>query len=1045
MKKLFSGLLAICFTFSVLNVQARPIVSIERSGEISGNNEVISQNFDLGEATGKMIAGGSSLNKNALNNTLTINGRVSISENNTDAPDHQFNHYIVGGAVYKNASATGNVVNIEDRVTISGRAIAGGLARAKNADTLLGDKWFSGVASNNTVNISGSTIDVSPQTSGSVFFTNAEGVKNPVAVAGGASQYFVGNVSGNKVNITNSTITGDVVGGLSYVEVTQKEVDEHEDIEAARDNSNNSVVITGGSVTGNIYGSYGGTSGDNNLVRLDKVNVDGNVVGAENGFVWFDGGSNAAVASFNNNKLELLNGTTVNSAKVVDAGNINASGNSLIVKDSTVKDGTIYAVRMLHNLEDQSQLVSGTTDYNSLTISSSNSMTVKEIGAALNMTGNPSHNKVTIQNSDTITVAYDASKMFGGKIDVSNLTSQTLLATRGTAIPTLDVSKGYIFGGVTADYKSQTGDKLPKDPEEKIIGFGTFSDNNEITLEGGTVNANVIGGFAAYVREENYTVEEKDEEGNITSIKNVVKNDRVTTTTTTTYENGVPGVPKSEDSDPAEFVDDEFSASNNIVTLKDVTLNGNVYAGYVDGAELKLENMVTRKNKVVIEGNTVINGDVYGGSNPSYEVDTNELIFRYIKDSNNPNAYVKFDSSKFHNFNDLYTVVGNFDTRLEFINKDVHASLKVLDQSAMKEDSQVIVKTFGKLDDSAYGSVDCNGEAGCIKYTSDVSLDNNRLGIYSYTLTPELNESEETIEWTLTGKKDKANMEVYGQLPLVGLALASEGGELLTHSVTDAWKSDNEFSTFLNGAYHHTRYETGSGFDLDSGLVQVGAWKKFNEDWLGGFFAKYSNGSYETYPIKVTGAANVFGGGLMTSYRYSETGRLEATVEVGYMDMDFESADLVANFDSKGMYYGASAGFVESLMQDLDLFANINWLRKGDDDITDNLGQKVTFDAMQSLNLRFGADYTLSNINWGGLIPSLGAMGIYEFDGESSVEIDGNKNSDASLKGMSGRGQISLAYQNNDSFLPLRTVFTAYGQLGNRRGFGGEVNISFEF
>lgn len=288
-------------------------------------------------------------------------------------------------------------------------------------------------------------------------------------------------------------------------------------------------------------------------------------------------------------------------------------------------------------------------------------------------------------------------------------------------------------------------------------------------------------------------------------------------------------------------------------------------------------------------------------------------------------------------------------------------------------------------------------------------------------------------------------MEAYGQLPLVGLALASEGGELLTHSVADAWKSDNEVSTFLNGGYHHTRYETGSGFDLDSALVQVGAWKKFNEEWLGGFFAKYSNGSYETYPIKVTGSANVFGGGLMTSYRYSETGRLEASLEAGYMDMDFESASLISSFNSKGMYYGASAGFVESLMQDLDLFANINWLRKGDDDITDNLGQKVLFDTMQSLNLRFGADYTLSNINWGGLIPSLGAMGIYEFDGESSVEIDGNKNSDASLKGMSGRGQISLAYQNNDSFLPLRTVFTAYGQLGNRRGFGGEVNISFEF
>lgn len=1038
MKKLFSGLLAICFTFSAMNVQAETISVIEPAGEVSGNNIVLSDPMDWGGTDGLMIPGGASLQSNALNNTLTIKNSLAITETDTSVPDHQFNHYIVGGAVYKNAAATGNTVNIESGSSIKGRAVAGGLARAKDIASLEGDKWKSGVASSNTVNITNSVIDVNPQTEASVFSIQG----NPVAVAGGASQYFVGNVSGNKVNITNSTITGDVVGGLSYVKVTQKEVDEHEDIDADRDNSNNSVVVTGGTINGNIYGSFGGTSGNNNLVRLDGATVKGNVLVADNGFVWYDGASSSAVASFDNNKLELLNGAIVDSAYVVAAGNINASKNSLLLQDSTIKNGNIYAVRMFHSLEDNTQKISGTTDYNSLMISSTTPIdTVTEIGATLNMTGNPSYNKVTIKDTD-VTVVYDANKVFGGKVKAENLTSQGLLATRA-AIPSLDTTNGYIFGGVTADYTRKVGIDLSEDPKEEIVGFGSSADNNEVFLQGGTIDANVIGGFASYVREVNYTVTEIDEEtGKITSKKEVTKTGRVTTTKTTPYEDGVAGTPE-EDSEEADPIDSVFSASNNTVTLQDVTLNGNVYAGYVDGAELKLENIHTKNNKVIISGNTKIIGEVYGGTNASYDVDTNKLIFRDIKDSADSSNYVQFDPSKFHNFDSLYTVEGGYDTRLEFINKDVHASLE-LNKTAMKVDSQEIIKTFGNTK-SGYGHVECNGDPNCIRYTSDVSLSNDRLGIYSYTLTPELETGTNTIIWTLTGKKDQANMEAYGQLPLVGLALASEGGELLTHSVSDAWKSDNEFSTFLNGGYHHTRYETGSGFDLDSGLVQVGAWKKFNEDWLGGFFAKYSNGSYETYPIKVTGSANVFGGGLMTSYRYSETGRLEANVEVGYMDMEFESASLIASFDSKGVYYGASAGFVESLMQDLDLFANINWLRKGDDDITDNLGQKVLFDTMQSLNLRFGADYTLSNINWGGLIPSLGAMGIYEFDGESSVEIDGNKNSDASLKGMSGRGQISLAYQNNDSFLPLRTVFTAYGQLGNRRGFGGEVNISFEF
>ena len=212
-----------------------------------------------------------------------------------------------------------------------------------------------------------------------------------------------------------------------------------------------------------------------------------------------------------------------------------------------------------------------------------------------------------------------------------------------------------------------------------------------------------------------------------------------------------------------------------------------------------------------------------------------------------------------------------------------------------------------------------------------------------------------------------------------------------------------------------------------------------------GFFAKYANGSYDTFPIKVSGDANAGGAGLMSSLRYSDTGRLELTAEVGYMDMDFNSNELLSSFSSNGLYYGLSAGFVETLLQNLDLYANIQWLRKGKDDISDSLGQKIQFAAMQSLALRFGADYTFRSLDLGGLMPTIGASAIYEMDGASSVTVDGMTNDDASLKGMSGRGEFSLVYHNNDSFLPLHTVMTVFGQVGKREGFGGEVNITFEF
>ena len=1030
MKNLTAGLILALSFASIANAQTW--IPIEKVGPVEGETVTISKPLTQ-EATNMMIAGGASINNTASNNTLNIS--TDITETDTTIPEGQYNHYIAGGAVYNN-TATGNTVNITD-ANISGRAVAGGLARTNRADAVDAEKWDTGNATNNTVNITGATINVNPQTGQSVFDING----NPVAVAGGATQYFVGNAAGNTVNITDSTITGGIVGGLSYVNTTQEEVDNHPDITADRDNNNNTVNLTNSTVNGDIYGSLGGVSGDYNVVILNKATVNGSVFAAQSGFSLYDG--EQSTGTFDHNRLDLLNGSSVNSAAAVSAVNNNASYNVMNIQNSTVSDGTLYAVKMLHGQEDNSSTIGGTTDYNTLNITNT-PMTAYEIGGAINFTGSPSNNAVNISGSN-ITLNYNSDEALGGVMDIASLTNQALLGTKtalGNQIsPVLSTSNGYIFGGATSDYISQTN-TIPTDTEpEKIIqGFGTASDYNTVVLQNGTINANVVGGFASYVREVNYTTQQVDDQGRITEEKKVSKNGLVTTTVTTTYTYDDAGTATTEtetSTKTAEQIDDQLSASGNTILLSDVNLTGNVYGGYVDGAELKQENMLAQNNTVILAGNTQINGMVYGGSNPYY-ADTNKLVFSHIADGNN---FVSYDMTNFKNFNSLVSIYGDFDTRLEITGGDIHASL-TLDSTAMKEDSQKIILTPGEILDG-YGPVECNGDPNCIKYTSDVSLANNRLGAYSFTLTPELN--GDTLEWTLSSVKDKANVEMYGQLPLVGLALISDGPEMISQTMNDIWQSDTEQNTFLNGAYHNLRYKTGSGFDLDSGLVQAGAWKKFTDDWVLGFFAKYATGSYDTFPIKVSGDANAGGGGLMTSLRYSDTGRLELSAEVGYMDMDFNSSELLSAFDSNGMYYGASAGFVENLIQDLDLFANIQWYRKASEDISDSLDQKIQFSAMQSLALRFGADYVFRSLDLGGLTPSLGVSGLYEFDGKSTVSVDGMSNDDASMKGMSGRGEFSLIYQNHDSFLPLYTVMTVFGQVGQREGFGGEVNISFQF
>ena len=217
---------------------------------------------------------------------------------------------------------------------------------------------------------------------------------------------------------------------------------------------------------------------------------------------------------------------------------------------------------------------------------------------------------------------------------------------------------------------------------------------------------------------------------------------------------------------------------------------------------------------------------------------------------------------------------------------------------------------------------------------------------------------------------------------------------------------------------------------------------------MGGLFAKYGHGTYETFPIDAKGNVDAYGVGLMTSYYYSETGRIEGNIEVGKIDMDFNSSgdnSVNANLKSDGMYFGFLAGIVQDMSEDWELFANLQFLRKAEDNVTDSEDEAVKYDGLQTATLRFGTNYIFSDVSWDGLVPSVGIMGLYEMLGRSDVLVAGNDgNKDASLGGFSARAQARLTYH-NESFFPIISELTAYGQVGKRRGWGGEANVSFLF
>ena len=1019
-----------CVLFAPLFVQAAQDLQINWDGQ-NHDREIIDDSNDNKPLA---IVGAGSVDMGAVNGaSMTVNGKnININNDATaqkvyDSVTHDsfqtpvlsrehYGAYVAGGAAYRN-----NVTNSSVSMTgtnLQGRNVIGGASLLLDSTDRFGD--YS--ANNNSVTISGGTLSFYNYTAPGATAATYGGM-----VYGGYTNFAKGSANNNTVIIQDGAVVqGSVVGGYTEHRLTEDDIKATDGV-IGTNASGNYVLVKDSTVAGMVTGASGAATSNNNTVIIDHSNV-GMAFGAFIGTGITDGTS--SVVDMNNNTVIIRNGSTVAAmAMAVMNSSVNAQGNTMTLDNATLASGSVYSVLMHLGHDTSGNPVGATVANNTLNLHNLTN-TFSEVGATVNLAGTSNGNKVNITNSN-LTVANASGKFFGDTLNFAKLSTNQLLPTD------IPADKGLIFGGASMTYNSQTNTTPSEEAPDKVeVSFnGTNSDGNTVSIAGGdsvkTVDANIFGGFAAYINEVDYTTtkDETSEAGATVTTTTTVKKEGLTTTTTTTKT----GAAAETSTEVAEKIDDVYSASNNTVVLDNVKLKGKVYGGYVYGAELKTDNMLTRNNTVILRNKVELDPTavIYGGNN-TVGATTNRLVFdRTIGTFTNKN--------QFKNFYPWWAINADFNTDLHF-DFDVKAYM-ALDKTAMREGSKVVVTTKSTTDLTEVG------EGGNVYdlLSSGIVLTQKKVGVYSYDLTATRGSGSTDVNWTLISTKDKANAEVYGQLPLVGLALISEGPEMLTKTLNDLWKNETEQSTFVNGGYHHTRYKTGSGFDLDSGLMQAGAWKKLTNDWALGLFAKYAGGSYETYPIKVTGDASVFGGGLMTSVRYSETGRLEATVEAGYMDAKFKSDELLSSFKSKGMYYGASAGVVENPLDDLSMFANFNWKRKASDDITDDLDQKIEFDTLQSMALRFGGDYTFNSLDLNGVIPSVGASAIYEMDGKSTVTVENVKSSDASMKGMSGRGQLVLSYHNKDTFLPLHSVLTVYGQLGKREGFGGEVTIAFEF
>lgn len=1037
--------------------------------------DVISSNWNLNDISSQIrsltadysgtssIIGGASKNGNASNNTLIINGLTVSTESDNQTAYDNGTGILAGGAVYDH-EANQNSVQVINGSTIQGRTVIGGIAMLDAYE----NRANNGQANNNSVLIKDSSvIKSSTQVSYQEYDPSTESYTTEYKyvggnVYGGVLNYAHGNANTNSVTIDNSIIEGDVVGSYAEAQVIagvdfQDNGDINEEFRPDTTTDNSVVkIINGSNVSGSVMGGYGPYAISGNTVEIDASTVN-EVYGAVPHFTLYNS-DNTTQTTARDNTVIIRNGSTISKGAVARGYSVNSINNKMIIDNSTISDGYIYSANIILDLRGESNdiPIHATVESNSLTISNMPVSTANEIGAGLNLSGKANNNTVSLTNVSGLTIPRPAVSF--GVLDMAGLHVANLLSLKdhnGVAISinNFNSSLGFIYGGAGIDGTTQTNDVnatpvggvLPDDadvvPGEVIVASGgNQADGNTVTISNSTINANIVGGFASQIKEIAY-VNWAEDSGDYIKTSTLKVGNEIIVYRSVCDGNGQncsdPEITSRTPYDSSTV--SEISASNNTVILEDVSLDGVVYGGFVAAADVRIDGVKTSNNTVIIRGNTSLSNTsvIYGGSAYLGRT-TNRLVFDHVAGTGG--AYITYDNpNQFQNFNHTWQINADLNTRLDFQMNEVDA-IVTIDNPQQQEGSATIIKTQTSSD---LTDVEQNGVVTDLVDTT-VELSQKRRGIYSYNLIG-TKEDATTIGWVLSIVRDQNNVEIYGQLPLVGLALASDGSDILNGALREAWKSELSSGTFIDGGYHHTRYHTGSGFDLNSGIVQAGFWKKLNNDWLAGLFVKYANGSYETYPIKASGSANAFGGGLMTSYRYSETGYIEANAEVGYLDMEFKSRELLADMKSSGIYYGALFGVVEEITPTWNIFTNLQYLRKNKDSMTDNLGQEVSYDAMQSLAFRAGTEISLTKLTFEDIVPSIGASCIYEFDGKSKVDVSGTTNNEASMRGFSGRGEIAFSYNSEEGYLPLISKLTLFGQAGKRSGFGGELNLTFKF
>jgi hypothetical protein len=478
---------------------------------------------------------------------------------------------------------------------------------------------------------------------------------------------------------------------------------------------------------------------------------------------------------------------------------------------------------------------------------------------------------------------------------------------------------------------------------------GATADDNTVTIDGGTITGDVMGGYVS---------------GNGNNFAPV-------------------------------------QADNNTVNISGGTLNGNVYGGFVeDGAGSAKGNTITISGSPAFNSVSIISGGGLGSGGSDDVFTGNTLNLR------TPITVGNVQNFEFYNFylpaaftaGDTMLIVSGtgYGAHLSdggsgrsTVNVGIAGSAAPL----KKGDRVTLIDASASdtgIDTSPANTVSSGTQGVTMKYKFALLND-------SYKLYADVTEASLSEESKALSEGRAAN-----------LAAVTAGGDLIADAgMKSGFAASRELNAYTFGAisYNSSRYDTGSHADGGTFSVLAGLARnravKYGAFTYGGFI-EAGWGNYDAYnsftnasDVRGSGDANYYGAGLSFRMDYGgdEKGHFynDAAVRFGKSSNDYESGDLrdangnAATYETDSGYYGAhlTLGYMKNLSDgaNLNLYTRILWTHLNGDDTTLSTGDPVSFDGADSWRWRTGLRYYASPKNGARFYAGAAYEYEYEFGG----------------------------------------------------------------